>query len=133
MAWSGTDLKMAKLDAAFCLQHHDDYQEDDALPKGEKREKRQKTSKSSKSEKDPQVIDEDEVIPEDETPDLINEFQNIDKHIVTIYDHARIEATLNDMMSNQFRNAEEYAYHLKQSKNYMEKHIVWKSRKEDIK
>ncbi|GJW69564.1 hypothetical protein Tco_0126481 [Tanacetum coccineum] len=35
----------------------------------------------------------------------------------------RIEATLNDMMSNQFRNAEEYAYHLEQSTNYIENQI----------
>ncbi|GJY19854.1 hypothetical protein Tco_0392420 [Tanacetum coccineum] len=50
---------------------------------------------------DLQVVDEDEVIPEGETPKLINEFQNVDKHIPSIYDHARMEATLNDMMSNQ--------------------------------
>ncbi|GJS63758.1 hypothetical protein Tco_0678322 [Tanacetum coccineum] len=53
------------------------------------------------------VIDEDEVIPEYETPELIAEFQNVDKSVPTIFDHARIEATLNDMLSNQFRNAEE--------------------------
>ncbi|GJU89892.1 hypothetical protein Tco_1302315 [Tanacetum coccineum] len=35
-------------------------------------------------------------------------------------------------MSNQFKDAEEYAYHLEQSKNYMENQIVWESRKEDI-
>ncbi|GKD81193.1 hypothetical protein Tco_1348032, partial [Tanacetum coccineum] len=28
---------------AFCTQHHDDHQEDDAPPEGEKRAKRQKT------------------------------------------------------------------------------------------
>ncbi|GJS27076.1 hypothetical protein Tco_0487696 [Tanacetum coccineum] len=49
---------------------------------------------------------------EDETPELINEFQNVDKHVPTIFDRKRIEATLRDMFSNQFRDAEEYAYHL---------------------
>ncbi|GJT83632.1 hypothetical protein Tco_1057974 [Tanacetum coccineum] len=82
---------------------------------------------------EPQVIDEDEVIPEDTTSDLIDEFQNADKHIPTIYDYARMMATLNDVMSNQFKDAEEYAYHLEQTKNYMENQIVWESRHEDIK
>ncbi|GKB34419.1 hypothetical protein Tco_0879361 [Tanacetum coccineum] len=53
------------------------------------------------------VIDEDEVIPEDVTPKMIDEFKNIDKRIPTIYDRARMEATLNDMMSNPLRNAKE--------------------------
>ncbi|GJW19839.1 retrovirus-related pol polyprotein from transposon TNT 1-94 [Tanacetum coccineum] len=53
------------------------------------------------------VIDEDEVIPEDETSKLITEFQNVDKRVPTIFDHARIEATLNDMLSNQFKNSKE--------------------------
>ncbi|GJZ39559.1 hypothetical protein Tco_0586122 [Tanacetum coccineum] len=66
------------------------------------------------------VIDKDEVIPKDETPELITEFQNIDKRVPTIFDRARMEATLNDMLSNQFRNAEEYAYHLEQAANFME-------------
>ncbi|GKF23051.1 hypothetical protein Tco_0075373 [Tanacetum coccineum] len=78
------------------------------------------------------VIDEDEVIPEDETPKLITEFQNVDKRVPTIFDHARIEATLNDMLSNQFKNSEEYAYHLEQATNFIENQIVWESRQEDI-
>ncbi|GJZ85318.1 hypothetical protein Tco_0650657, partial [Tanacetum coccineum] len=88
------------------FREHDqvDHQEDDAPPEGEKRVKRQKTSKSSKFAR---VVDEDEVIPKDKTPELIDELQNVDKRIPTIFDHARMEATLNDMMSNQFRNAEE--------------------------
>ncbi|GKE44627.1 hypothetical protein Tco_1471911, partial [Tanacetum coccineum] len=53
------------------------------------------------------IIDEDEVICEDETPKLITEFQNVDKHVPTIFDRTRMEATLNDMLSNLFRNAEE--------------------------
>ncbi|GJU80300.1 hypothetical protein Tco_1282665, partial [Tanacetum coccineum] len=81
--------------------HHDDHQEDDASPEGEKRVKRDKALKSSKSAKGSSfkhsakdsityvskqqqeqewdawveeiVIDEDEVIPKDETPELITE------------------------------------------------------------
>ncbi|GKB41108.1 hypothetical protein Tco_0886050 [Tanacetum coccineum] len=74
------------------------------------------------------IIDEDEVIPEDETLELITEFQNVDKRVLTIFDRARMEATLNDMLSNQFRNAEEYGYHLEQATNFMENQIVWESR-----
>ncbi|GJV15494.1 hypothetical protein Tco_1360817, partial [Tanacetum coccineum] len=32
-----------------------------------------------------------EVIPEDETPELINEFLNVDKRVPTIYDHERMK------------------------------------------
>ncbi|GKD14491.1 hypothetical protein Tco_1198898 [Tanacetum coccineum] len=66
------------------------------------------------------VIDEDEVISEEETPELIDEFQNIDKRVPTIYDHERMEATIRDMLSNQFRDAEEYAYHMEQAQKFME-------------
>ncbi|GJR12980.1 hypothetical protein Tco_0795632 [Tanacetum coccineum] len=78
------------------------------------------------------VIDEDEVIPEDETPELIIEFQKVDNRVPTIFDRARMEAILNDMLSNQFRNAEEYAYHLEQATNFMKNQIVWESKQEDI-
>ncbi|GJS49470.1 hypothetical protein Tco_0599591 [Tanacetum coccineum] len=132
---------------------HDDHQEDDAPHEEEKRAKRQNTSKSTKfargsSSKQPAQIsktyvserqhqkqewdiwveepvsDVDEVIPEDDSPNIIEEFQNIDKHVPTVYDHEKMEATLRDMMSNQFRNAKEYAYHLEQSMNYMENQIL---------
>ncbi|GJS89643.1 hypothetical protein Tco_0772279 [Tanacetum coccineum] len=118
-------------DDDFHSQHHDDHQEDDAPPKGEKRVKKYKTSKISKftrgssskqSAKDSTtyvskqqhqqqewdaweeeiVIDKDEVIPEDETPELIIEFHNVDKCVPTIFDRTRMEATLNDMLNNQF-------------------------------
>ncbi|GJY74596.1 hypothetical protein Tco_0479027 [Tanacetum coccineum] len=78
------------------------------------------------------IIDDDEVILKDETPELIIELQNVDKHVPTIFDRARMEATLNDMLSNQFKNAEEYAYHLEQATSFMENQIVWESRQEDI-
>ncbi|GKE53172.1 hypothetical protein Tco_1488328 [Tanacetum coccineum] len=121
-------------DDAFYLQHHDDHQEDNALPKGEKSSKRHKTSKSSKSirsfsSKQPA----NEVIPKDTTPKQIDEFQNTDKHIPAIYDYTRMMATLNDVMSKQFKDAKEYAYQLEQTNNYMENQIFWKSRQEDIK
>ncbi|GKE25573.1 hypothetical protein Tco_1440957 [Tanacetum coccineum] len=43
-----------------------------------------------------------------------------------------MEATLNDMLSNQFKNAEEYTYHLEQAINFIENQIVWESKQEDI-
>ncbi|GJV10824.1 hypothetical protein Tco_1352365 [Tanacetum coccineum] len=46
------------------------------------------------------TIDEDKVIPEDETLELITKFQNVDKRVPTIFDRARMEAKLNDMLSN---------------------------------
>ncbi|GJY85222.1 hypothetical protein Tco_0499248 [Tanacetum coccineum] len=104
---------------------HDEHQEDDAPLEGEKRVKRSKKSKRSKSTRD-------EVIPEDETPKLIAEFHNIDKRVPTIFDHTRMEATLRDTLSNQYKNAKEYAYHLEQSTNFMENQIVWERRQQDI-
>ncbi|GKE32896.1 hypothetical protein Tco_1452218 [Tanacetum coccineum] len=109
--------------------HHNDHQEDDAPPVGEKRVKRHKVSKSSKSDAwvEETIINEDEVIPEDETPELITELQDVDKRVPTIFDYERIRATLNDALSNQFKNAKEYAYHLEQTMNFMENQIVWES------
>nr|GEV60650.1 reverse transcriptase domain-containing protein [Tanacetum cinerariifolium] len=118
-------------------QRHDGHQEDDAPREGKKRVKRHKTSKSSKSvrgslskhsAKDSTtyvskqqrqqkwdawlvetIIDEDKVIPEDETPKLITELQDVDKCVPTIYNYARMKATLNDVLSNQFKNSKEKA------------------------
>ncbi|GJS26529.1 hypothetical protein Tco_0487149 [Tanacetum coccineum] len=113
--------------------HHDEHQDDDAPPEGEKRVKRSKESKRSKSAmgslskhsrkdsttyvskqqsqqqewdawEEENVIDEDEVIPEDVTPELIPKFHNIDKHVPTIFNHARMEATLRDTLSLSSRN-----------------------------
>nr|GEU81614.1 hypothetical protein [Tanacetum cinerariifolium] len=118
-------------------QIHDDHQEDDAPPKGEKRVKRHKASKISKSARGSSskhsVKDSiTYVIPEDETPRLITELPNVDKYVPTIFDRARIEATLNAMLSNQFKNTEDYYYHLEQATNFMENQIIWGSRQEDI-
>ncbi|GJW14669.1 hypothetical protein Tco_0018802, partial [Tanacetum coccineum] len=141
--------------------HHDKHQDDDAPLEGEKRVKRSKKSKRSKSARgsspkhsrkdsttyvskqqnkhqewdaweEENVIDEDEVIPEDVTPELIAESQNVDKRVPTIFDHARMEATLRDSLSNMSRNTEEYAYHLEQSTSIIENQIVWKSIQQDI-
>ncbi|GJY20267.1 hypothetical protein Tco_0392833 [Tanacetum coccineum] len=78
-------------------------------------------------------IDEDEVILEEETPELIDEFQNVDKQVPTIYDHERMKATIRDMPSNQFIDPEEYAYHLEQAHKFIENQVVWENRQEDVK
>ncbi|GKC73126.1 hypothetical protein Tco_1119009, partial [Tanacetum coccineum] len=57
-------------------------------------------------------LDDDEVISKDATPEFLDELKSFDMKVPTIVDHKRMKATLKDMMSNQFRNAEEYAYHL---------------------
>nr|GEV20780.1 protein FAR1-related sequence 5 [Tanacetum cinerariifolium] len=44
-----------------------------------------------------------------------------------------MEATIKYMISNNFRDDEEYAYHLEQSQNYLEKQIDWESRQVDLK
>nr|GEV85846.1 hypothetical protein [Tanacetum cinerariifolium] len=133
--------------------HHDDHQEDDAPPEREKRVKRHKASKSSKSARgssskhsakdsttyiskqqqqqqewdawvEETIIDKDKVILKDETPELITKLQDVDKRVPTIFDYEIMRATLNDALSNQFTNAEEYAYHLEQTTNFMENQIV---------
>ncbi|GJX53319.1 hypothetical protein Tco_0281688 [Tanacetum coccineum] len=62
------------------------------------------------------VIDEDEVILEDGTLELIHDLLNVDKQVHTIYSHERMKAPIKDMLSNQFRDVEEYAYHLEAKK-----------------
>nr|GEW28514.1 hypothetical protein [Tanacetum cinerariifolium] len=131
----------------------------EVLKRGEKM-KRHKASKSSKSAKgslskhsakdsttyvfkqqqqqewdawvEETVIDENEVIQEDETPELITEPQDVDKRVPTIFDYERMRATLHDALSNQCKNAEEFAYHLEQTTNFMENQIVWENSQEDI-
>ncbi|GJV80087.1 hypothetical protein Tco_1515957 [Tanacetum coccineum] len=124
-------------DDAFRKRDHDEHQGNDGPPEGEKRVQRQRTSKGSKSasgssSKQPIQKSKTSTLEQDETPDVIEEFQNVDKRVPTIFDHERKEATLRDMMRNQFKDAAEYAYHLEQSKNYMENRIVWEIRQEDI-
>ncbi|GJW61500.1 hypothetical protein Tco_0110835, partial [Tanacetum coccineum] len=66
-------------DDDFHSQHHDDHQEYDAPPEGEKRQQYQQQEWDAWEEET--VIDADEVIPEDETPELIIEFHNVDKRM----------------------------------------------------
>nr|GEY74066.1 hypothetical protein [Tanacetum cinerariifolium] len=47
------------------------------------------------------VNDEDEEIPEDETPELIIKFWNVDKRVPTIFDRERMKATLNDIENDK--------------------------------
>ncbi|GKE91924.1 hypothetical protein Tco_1573019 [Tanacetum coccineum] len=91
------------------IQHcgrHDDHQEDDAPPEGEKRVKKHKASKISKFARG--------------SSSKHSANDSITYHVPTMFDRARIEAILNDMLSNQFKNAEEYAYHLEQATNSRE-------------
>ncbi|GJY57515.1 hypothetical protein Tco_0456630 [Tanacetum coccineum] len=46
------------------------------------------------------VSDVNQVIPKDDSPELIEELQNVDKHVTMVYDHERMEATLRDMICN---------------------------------
>ncbi|GJS44562.1 copia protein [Tanacetum coccineum] len=102
--------------------HHDEHQDDDAPPEGEKIVKRRKDSKRSKSTRG------------SSSKHLSKESikYNVDKRVSTIFDRARMEATLRDSLSNLSRNAEEYAYHLEQSTSFMENQIVWERRQQDI-
>ncbi|GJR33472.1 hypothetical protein Tco_1209156 [Tanacetum coccineum] len=108
---SSADLQYQLED--YFHSHHDEHQDDDAPPEGEKRVK-------------------NEVIPEDVTPELIAESPNINKRVPTIFDHVIMEATLRDSLSNLSKNDEEYAYHLEQSTSLIENQIVWESRQQDI-
>ncbi|GJX44188.1 hypothetical protein Tco_0260864 [Tanacetum coccineum] len=128
----------------------DVLKQDDAPSEGEKRVKRHKTSKSSKSARgssskrsakdsityvskqqqqemdaweDKTIIDKDEVIPVDETPELIKKIQNVDKRVPTIFDRARMETTLNDMLNLFFLkngNTKEKKYILSLHKIHVE-------------
>ncbi|GKA32536.1 hypothetical protein Tco_0718903 [Tanacetum coccineum] len=104
--------------------YYDEHQDDDAPPEGEKIVKSNKNQHQEwDAWEEENAVDEDEVIPEDVTPELIAESQNVDKRVPTIFDHAKMEATLRDSLSNLSRNAEEYAYHLEQSTSFMENQI----------
>ncbi|GJY09983.1 hypothetical protein Tco_0378168 [Tanacetum coccineum] len=66
-------------DDDFHSQYHDDHQEDDAPSEGEKRQQYQQQEWDAWEEET--IIDKDEVIPKDETPELITEFHNVDKRM----------------------------------------------------
>nr|GEZ42475.1 hypothetical protein [Tanacetum cinerariifolium] len=61
--------------------------------------KEEKTDEKKYVEIEETVIEEDEVIPEDETPELIIKFKNVDNCVPTIFDHASMKATLTDMLN----------------------------------
>ncbi|GJU70425.1 hypothetical protein Tco_1256684 [Tanacetum coccineum] len=67
---------------------------------GEKCEKVKDVKEFEDAWVDDPVTDKDEVILEDETLELINEFQNVDKRVPTIFDRERMEATLRDMRNS---------------------------------
>nr|GEW44498.1 hypothetical protein [Tanacetum cinerariifolium] len=129
---------------SFCKRVHDNHLGDDAPPEGKKNLKKQKMSKSTKSTRgssskqqvketntsaseqqqqdwdawvDTLVIDNDELIPKGDTQELINEFHIIDKRVPTIFYREIVEVIIKDILSNQFRDVGEYAYHLKQAQN----------------
>ncbi|GJX43028.1 hypothetical protein Tco_0259704 [Tanacetum coccineum] len=57
---------------------------------------------------DRNIIDEDEEISEDASPEFLEEIKSLEnKKVPIIADHQRMESTLKDMMKNQFRSAEE--------------------------
>ncbi|GJR21790.1 hypothetical protein Tco_0970317 [Tanacetum coccineum] len=119
-------------DDEFHSQQQDDHQEDDAPPEGEKRVKSHKTSKSSKSARGSSL----KRSVKDSTTYVSKQQQQQQEWDAwkrkQLLMKMRMEATLNGMLSNQFKNAEEYAYHLEQITKFMENQIVWESRQEDI-
>ncbi|GKB19506.1 hypothetical protein Tco_0853429 [Tanacetum coccineum] len=118
------------MDDDIYSHRHDDHQEDNAPPEGEKRVKRHKASKSSKSARG----SSSKHSAKDSTTYVSKQQQQQEEwdaqvEEIVIDDD---EATLNDMLSNQFKNAEEYVYNLEQTTKFMKNHIVWESRQEDI-
>nr|GEU31813.1 hypothetical protein [Tanacetum cinerariifolium] len=108
--------------ADIIIQDHDAFRSE-----GEKRVKIHKTYKSSKSargssSKQPAKDSTTYVSKQQHEWDAWEEETVIDED----------EATLNDTLSNQFKNAEEYAYHFEQATNFIVNQIVWESRKEYI-
>ncbi|GKD56544.1 hypothetical protein Tco_1289931 [Tanacetum coccineum] len=94
-------------DDDFHSHGHDDHQEDDASHEGEKRVKRHKMFKSSKSARGSSSNNQPK------NPQLMylrnnsnnrNRMYGLRKQLLM---KMRMEDTLNDMLSNQFRNAEE--------------------------
>ncbi|GJS59943.1 retrovirus-related pol polyprotein from transposon TNT 1-94, partial [Tanacetum coccineum] len=116
---------------AFRKCDHKDHPGDDAPQEREENAKRKKTYRSSKSAKgssSKQPAKESNTSTSQQPQQ-----QDFDAwRVPTIYDHERMEAIIRDMLSNQFRDAEEYAYHLEQSKNYTKNKVVWESRQEDL-
>ncbi|GJR90796.1 hypothetical protein Tco_0214807 [Tanacetum coccineum] len=109
---------------------HDEHQDDDAPSEGEKRVIRSKGSKRSKSTRGSLSKHSNK----DSTKYVSKQQSQQQKWDAWEEDNVIDEdkSTLRDYLSNQSRNAEEYAYHLEQSTNFMENQIVWESRQQDI-
>ncbi|GJY33222.1 hypothetical protein Tco_0417691 [Tanacetum coccineum] len=169
--WTALKATNNSTTTTFFKRDHDDHQGNDANPEGEKGAKKQSQQQDLDAWDDIPIIDKDkvilkeetpelidefqnvdkrsqqqdldawvdipiidkEVISKEETPELIDEFQNVDKRVPTIYDHERMKATIRDILSNQFRDVEEYAYHLEQAQKFIENEVVWESIQEDLK
>nr|GEV20662.1 hypothetical protein [Tanacetum cinerariifolium] len=111
---------------------HDEHQDDDALSEREKRVKRHKSTKRSKSVRgsSSKHSTKDSTTYVSKQQSQQQEWDAWEEEIFLM--EMRIEATLKDLLSDQFRNVEEYAYHLEQSTNFMENQIVWESKQKDI-
>ncbi|GKC35753.1 hypothetical protein Tco_1048137, partial [Tanacetum coccineum] len=103
---------------------------DPALWEGEKRVKRHKTSKSSKSARgssSKQLAKDSTIMYPSNNSNNRNGMHG--KYVPTIFDRARMEATLNDMLSNKFKNDEE-VYKQNQRRvrhnpeDYLSNHII---------
>ncbi|GJS79806.1 hypothetical protein Tco_0729687 [Tanacetum coccineum] len=146
----------------FRKRDHDDHSNDNAPHEGQNGTKKQKISRGSRSLKDSLCskqpakesqatsseqqqkhdydawyeipeLDEDEEVSEEASPTFLKELKSLgDRKVLTIADHERMKAILKDMLSNRFKDAEEYAYYIKQAINYMKNHIVWESREKDL-
>nr|GEW57309.1 retrovirus-related Pol polyprotein from transposon TNT 1-94 [Tanacetum cinerariifolium] len=115
---SSADIQQ-QLDDTFHSRDHHDHQEDDAPSVGEKIVKKHKVSKSSKYERGS--------LSKHSAKDSIT---YVSKQQQQHKWDAWVEETVID--EDEFKNAEEHAYHLEQTTNFMENQIVWESRQEDI-
>ncbi|GJS00990.1 hypothetical protein Tco_0317498 [Tanacetum coccineum] len=122
-------------DDAFRKRDHDEHQGDDGPPEGEKSSKRQIHLKvqrlqealhQNNQSRNPKILHQNVKIN-------INNKNRMHGLRIQLLMKMRIKATLRDMLSNQFRDAEEYTNHLKQLQNYIENQIVWESRHEELK
>ncbi|GJR21404.1 hypothetical protein Tco_0969931 [Tanacetum coccineum] len=99
-------------DDAFRKRNHDDHQGDDAPPKTSKSSKSARGSLSKQPVKDTNTSASGQQQHQQDWDAWVDD-------LVIDGD----EETLRDTLSNPFRDAEEYAYHLEQSQNYMENQI----------
>ncbi|GJQ97063.1 zinc finger, CCHC-type containing protein [Tanacetum coccineum] len=116
----------------FHSQRHDDHQEDDAPPEGDKRVKIHKQQQEWDAWEGETRVDEDEVILERSSTTTRATTRMGCMGRGKCVDEDENKGYTNDMLTNQFQNAEECAYHSEQATNFIENQIVWESRQEDI-